>query len=63
MKNVFFAFLKEEASLLSDKDLYLLHKTYKDKSFNAYVDGNNKDYLKYEEYAEVLKEEIIRRCK
>ena len=62
-KNVFLVFLQEQAPLLPDKDLYLLYKTYKDKSFIAYVDGNNKDYLKYKEYAEVFREEIIRRCK
>ena len=62
-KNLFLMFLQEEASLLADIDVYTMYKTYKDKEFAAYVDGNNKDYLKYEEYAEVLKEEIIRRCK
>ena len=61
-KNVFLAFLQEQSSLLSDVDLYSLYKTYKDKSFIAYVDGNNKDYLKYKEYAEVLREEVVRRC-
>ena len=60
-KNVFLAFLQEEASLLADIDLYLLYKTYKDKSFIAYVDENNKDYLKYREYAEILKSEILNR--
>ena len=61
-KNVFLAFLKEEASLLSDVDLYSLYKTYRDKLFAAYVDGNNKDYLKYKEYVEVLMKEILQRC-
>ena len=61
-KNVFLAFLKEQSSLLLDVDLYSLYKTYKDKSFIAYVDGNNKDYLKYKEYAKVLREEVVRRC-
>ena len=61
-KNIFLAFLQEESSLMSDKDLYLLYKTYKDKAFIAYVDGNNKDYIKYEEYKNVLHEEIISRC-
>ena len=60
-KNVFLAFLKEEASLLPDKDLYLLYKTYRDKSFIAYVDENNKDYSKYKEFAEILKSEILNR--
>lgn len=61
-KNVFLAFLKEEVSLLSDIDVYTLYKTYKDKLFAAYVDGNNKDYLKYKEYVEVLMKEILQRC-
>ena len=62
-KNLFLMFLKEEVSLLSDIDVYSLYGTYRDKSFTAYVDGDNRDYLKYKEYAKVLKEEIIRRCK
>ena len=61
-KNVFLAFLQEQSSLLSDIDVYSLYKTYKDKSFIAYVDGNNKDYNKYSEYAEVLRKEILQRC-
>ena len=61
-KNLFLAFLKEEASLLSDVDLYSLYKTYRDKSFAAYVDENNRDYLKYKEYTEILREEILQRC-
>ena len=61
-KNVFLDFLKEEASLLSDRDLYTLYKTYRNKEFAAYVDGNNEDHLKYEEYKDVLHEEIISRC-
>ena len=61
-KNVFLAFLREEASLLSDRDLYTLYKTYRNKEFVAYVDGNNEDHLKYEEYKDVLHEEIISRC-
>ena len=62
-KNLFLAFLKEEVPLMSDIDIYTLYKTYRDKAFESLVDGNNKDYLKYKEYAEVLREEIIRRCK
>ena len=61
-KNVFLAFLQEECSLLSDRDLYTLYKTYRNKEFVAYVDGNNEDHLKYEEYKDVLHEEIISRC-
>ena len=62
MKNLFLFFLKEEVPLLSDKDLYLLYKTYRNEEFAAYVDGNNEDHLKYEEYKDVLHEEIISRC-
>ena len=61
-KNVFLAFLQEECSLLSDRDLYTLYKTYRNKEFVAYVDGDKRDYLKYEEYKNVLHEEIISRC-
>ena len=60
-RNLFLLFLKEEAPLLSDLDLYTLYKTYRDKAFTAYVDGNNRDYLKYKEYAEILKSEILNR--
>ena len=62
-RNLFLMFLKEEVSLLSNVDLYALYKTYRDKAFTAYVDGDNEDYLKYKEYAEVLREEILQRCK
>ena len=61
-RNLFLLFLKEEVSLLSDIDVYSLYKTYKDKEFAAYVDENNKDYSKYREYVEVLREEILQRC-
>ena len=61
-RNLFLMFLKEEVSLLSNIDVYSLYKTYKDKEFAAYVDGNNKDYSKYREYVEVLREEILQRC-
>ena len=62
-KNVFLAFLKEQTPLLPNVDLYALYKTYRDKAFTAYVDENNKEYSKYSEYAEVLKSEILCRCK
>ena len=62
MKNLFLLFLKEQSSLLSDVDLYLLYKTYRDKAFESLVDGNNKDHSKYREYAKVLREEILQRC-
>ena len=60
-KNVFLAFLKEQVPLLSDKDLYLLYKTYRNEEFAAYVDENLEDYNKYSEYAEILKSEILNR--
>lgn len=62
-RNLFLLFLKEESSLLSDVDVYTLYKTYRDKAFESLIDGNNRDYLKYEEYKNVLHEEIISRCK
>ena len=62
-RNLFLLFLKEEAPLLSDSDLYSIYRTYKDKSFIAYVDGNNEDYSKYREYVKVIREEILCRCK
>ena len=62
-KNVFLAFLKEQTPLLPNVDLYALYKTYRDKTFTAYVDGDNEDFLKYKEYAEILKSEILCRCK
>lgn len=62
MKNLFLLFLKEEVPLMSNSDLYSLYRTYRDKSFAAYVDANNKDYLKYKEYTEVLRKEILQRC-
>ena len=62
-RNLFLLFLKEEVSLLSDIDVYSLYKTYKDKEFAAYVDGNLENYSKYRDYKDVLKSEILRRCK
>ena len=61
-KNVFLAFLKEQVPLMADNDVYTLYKTYREKLFAAYVDGNNRDYLKYKEYVEVLMKEILQRC-
>ena len=60
-KNVFLAFLKEEAPLLSDVDCINLYRTYRDKAFTSYVDENLEDYNKYSEYAEILKSEILNR--
>lgn len=62
-RNLFLLFLEEEVPLLSDIDVYSLYRTYRDKAFTAYVDGNNEDHLKYREYAEILKSEILCRCK
>lgn len=62
MKNLFLLFLKDQAPLMSDVDLYAMYRTYRDKSFIAYVDGNNQDYLKYKEYSEILKSEVLKRC-
>lgn len=62
MKNLFLFFLKDQIPLMSDIDVYSLYRTYRDKSFAAYVDGNNKDYIKYRECVEVLREEILQRC-
>ena len=61
-KNIFLALLQEQTPLMSDIDVYSLYRTYRDKAFESLVDGNNKDYLKYKEYAEVLREEVVRRC-
>ena len=63
MNNLFLYFLKEEAALLPDKDLYLLYKTYKDKSFKSIMNGDLKKFSKYKEYKDVLKSEILERCK
>ena len=62
MNNLFLYFLREEASLLSDVDLYNLYKTYKNKAFESLIDGDLKKFSKYKEYAEILREEVMRRC-
>ena len=61
-RNLFLLFLKEEAPLLPDVDLYSLYKTYKDKAFSSLIDGNLKNYSKYKDYKDVLYEEILARC-
>ena len=63
MNNLFLYFLKEEAALLSDVDLYNLYKTYKNKAFSSLIDGDLKKFSKYKEYKDVLKSEILERCK
>ena len=60
-KNVFLAFLQEQAPLLPDKDLYLLYKTYKDKSFKSIMKGDLKKYAKFREFSESLRSEILNR--
>ena len=62
-RNLFLMFLEEEVPLLSNSDLYSLYRTYKDKAFESLVDGNLENYSKYKDYKDVLKSEILRRCK
>ena len=64
MENLFLMFLKEEASLLDDKNLYDLYVHYKNKANRKLIkDGDLKGYAKNREYAKVLEEEILQRCK
>ena len=63
MENLFLYFLKEEASLLDDKNLYDLYIHYKNKAFSSLIDGDLKKFSKYKEYKDVLKSEILERCK
>ena len=63
MENLFLMFLKEEASLLDDKNLYDLYVHYKNKANkNLINDGDLKSYAKNREYVKVLREEIRKRC-
>ena len=62
-RNLFLLFLKEEVPLLSNSDLYSLYRTYRDKAFESLVDGNSENYSKYKDYKDVLKSEILQRCK
>lgn len=62
MKNLFLLFLKDQMPLMSDLDLYTMYKNYRDKAFVSLMDGDLKKYSKYREYAEVLREEVVRRC-
>ena len=63
MENLFLMFLKEEASLLDDKNLYDLYVHYKNKANRKLIkDGDLKGYAKNREYVKVLKEEIRKRC-
>ena len=64
MENLFLMFLKEEASLIDDKNLYDLYVHYKNKANRKLIkDGDLKGYAKNREYAKVLEEEILQRCK
>ena len=63
MNNLFLYFLKEEASLLDDKNLYDLYVHYKNKANRKLInDGDLKSYAKNREYVKILKEEIRKRC-
>ena len=63
MNNLFLYFLKEEASLLDDKNLYDLYVHYKNKANRSLIkDGDLKAYAKNREYVKVLREEISKRC-
>ena len=62
MNNLFLYFLKEEASLLDDKNLYDLYVHYKNKANrNLINDGDLKSYAKNREYVKILREEISKR--
>ena len=63
MNNLFLYFLKEEASLLDDKNLFDLYVHYRDKANRKLInDGDLKAYAKNREYVKVLKSEILKRC-
>ena len=64
MRNLFLYFLKEEAALLDDKNLYDLYVHYRNKANrNLIKDGDLKAYAKNREYVKILKSEILKRCK
>ena len=64
MNNLSLYFLKEEAALLDDKNLYDLYAHYRNKANRSLIkDGDLKGYAKNREYAKVLEEEISKRCK
>ena len=63
MNNLFLYFLREEVSLLDDKNLYDLYVHYKNKANRKLInDGDLKGYAKNREYVKVLREEISKRC-
>ena len=63
MNNLFLYFLREEASLLDDKNLYDLYIHYRNKANRKLInDGDLKAYAKNREYVKILREEIRKRC-
>ena len=63
MENLFLLFLKEEASLLNDKNLHDLYVHYRNKANRSLIkEGDLKAYAKNREYVKVLREEISKRC-
>ena len=63
MNNLFLYFLREEASLLDDKNLYDLYVHYRNKANRKLIkDGDLKGYAKNREYVKVIREEISKRC-
>ena len=63
MNNLFLYFLKEEVTLLDDKNLYDLYVHYKNKANRSLIkDGNLKGYAKNREYVKVIRKEILKRC-
>ena len=62
MENLFLMFLREEASLLDDKNLFDLYVHYKNKANRKLIkDGDLKAYAKNREYVKILREEISKR--
>ena len=63
MNNLFLYFLKEEASLLDDQNLFDLYVHYRNKANRKLIkDGDLKAYAKNREYVKALREEISKRC-
>lgn len=64
MNNLFLYFLREEVSLLDDKNLYDLYVHYRNKANRSLINkGDLKGYAKNREYVKVIREEISKRCK
>ena len=62
MENLFLMFLREEVSLLDDKNLFDLYVHYKNKANRSLIkDGDLKAYAKNREYVKVLRAEISKR--